>query len=66
MSDYIINFVNNLNPNGPTVTRWPQYSNANPQLLTFLDGLIPRTITSDNYRADQMDFLTQLSLASPL
>ncbi|KAI0699094.1 carotenoid ester lipase precursor [Cytidiella melzeri] len=66
MSDYIINFVNNLNPNGNTVDNWPTYTNANPQLMTFLDGLIPRTITLDNYRVDQMNFLTQLSLQYPL
>ncbi|KAI0088623.1 carotenoid ester lipase precursor [Irpex rosettiformis] len=66
MTDYIINFVNNLDPNGPTVTNWPKYTNANPQLLTFLDGLIPRTITKDNYRVDQMNFVTNLSLQFPI
>ncbi|KAI0699098.1 carotenoid ester lipase precursor [Cytidiella melzeri] len=66
MSDYIINFVNNLNPNGNTVDNWPTYTNANPQLMTFLDGTVPRTITLDDYRADQMNFLTQVSLQYPL
>ncbi|KAI0345568.1 carotenoid ester lipase precursor [Trametopsis cervina] len=66
MSDYVINFVNNLDPNGPTVTHWPKYTNAKPQLLTFLDGLIPRIITQDDYRVDQMKFLTELSLQAPI
>lgn len=66
LTDYIINFVNNLDPNGPTVTHWPKYTNSNPQLLTFLDGDTPRTITTDNYRVDQMNFVTNVSLRSPL
>ncbi|KAI0793056.1 carotenoid ester lipase precursor [Irpex lacteus] len=66
LTDYIINFVNNLDPNGPTVTHWPKYNNSNPQLLTFLDGDTPRTITTDNYRVDQMNFVTNVSLRSPL
>ncbi|KAI0793055.1 carotenoid ester lipase precursor [Irpex lacteus] len=66
LTDYIINFVNNLDPNGPSITNWPKYTNSNPQLLTFLDGITPRTITTDNYRVDQMNFVTDLSLQFPI
>ncbi|KAJ3555359.1 hypothetical protein NM688_g2623 [Phlebia brevispora] len=66
LTDYIINFVNNLNPNGPTVPNWPQYSTSSPQLLTLLDGLIPTSITTDTYRQDAISFWQNLSLAHPL
>ncbi|EIN12169.1 carotenoid ester lipase precursor [Punctularia strigosozonata HHB-11173 SS5] len=69
MRDYLVHFVNNLDPNGDTGTtfNWPQYTNDSPQLLTFLDDLTtPLQITQDNYRVDGMQLLTQLSLAEPL
>ncbi|OBZ71164.1 Lipase 4 [Grifola frondosa] len=66
MTDYLINFVNNLDPNGKTGISWPQYNVASPQLLTFLDGITPLTITSDTYRTDGMNVLTNLSLQFPL
>lgn len=66
MTDYLVNFVNNLNPNGPGLLHWPAYSTSSPQLLTFLDGFKPQDITQDTFRADSMDFLTSLSLAHPI
>lgn len=63
---YLINFVNKQNPNGNGLLNWPNYSTSSPQLLTFLDGLIPLEITQDTFRVDGMNLLTQLSLASPL
>ncbi|KAI0823990.1 carotenoid ester lipase precursor [Trametes gibbosa] len=66
MADYLINFVNHLDPNGNTVLSWPQYTPAAPKLLTFLDGLIPLRITNDDYRVDAMSFMTELSLKFPL
>ncbi|EIW52423.1 carotenoid ester lipase precursor [Trametes versicolor FP-101664 SS1] len=66
MADYLINFVNNLDPNGKTVLSWPQYSTSAPKLLTFQDGLIPLAITQDNFRVDAMNFMTELSLKFPL
>ncbi|EKM49797.1 uncharacterized protein PHACADRAFT_131622 [Phanerochaete carnosa HHB-10118-sp] len=66
MTDYLVNFINDLNPNGPGLLSWPTYSTSSPQLLTFLDGLVPLAITEDTYRADGMNFLTQLSLADPI
>ncbi|KAI0655443.1 carotenoid ester lipase precursor [Cubamyces menziesii] len=66
MADYLINFVNHLDPNGNTVPSWPKYTTSSPNLLTFLDGLIPITITDDDYRVDAMNLITELSLQFPL
>ncbi|KAI0671152.1 carotenoid ester lipase precursor [Trametes maxima] len=66
MTNYLINFVNNLDPNGKSLLSWPKYSKASPKLLTFQDGLIPLAVTNDNFRVDAMNFITQLSLAHPL
>lgn len=70
MADYLINFVNNLDPNGKTGISWPKYTAASPQLLEFYDIIIPGInglkITTDNYRVDAMNFITQLSLKFPL
>ena len=61
MADFLINFVNNLDPNGKTGISWPKYTTSSPQLLTFLDGLTPLTITNDDYRVDGLNFLTKLA-----
>ena len=66
MADYLINFVNNLDPNGKTGIFWPRYTTSSPQLLTFLDGRIPLTITEDNFRVSGINKIMQLSLANPL
>jgi acetylcholinesterase len=69
LRDYLVHFVNTLNPNGDSgVTfNWPQYTNDEPQLLTFLDDIVtPLVITEDTYRVPGMGLLTQLSLAEPL
>ncbi|KAH9850188.1 carotenoid ester lipase precursor [Lenzites betulinus] len=66
MADYLINFVNHLDPNGKTVLSWPQYTPAAPKLLTFLDGLTPLEITNDDYRVDAMNVVTELSLKFPI
>lgn len=66
MADYLINFVNHLDPNGKTVLSWPQYSASAPKLLTFQDGLVPLAITQDDFRVDAMNFVTELSLKFPL
>lgn len=66
MTDYLINFVNNLDPNGKTGISWPKYTTSSPKLLTFLDGLTPLKITNDDFRVDGMKLLTKLSLQFPL
>ncbi|KAH8983925.1 carotenoid ester lipase precursor [Lactarius akahatsu] len=66
LTDYLIHFVTNLDPNGRSGPHWPQYTTSSPQLLTLLDGAVPADITLDTYRADGMNFLTELSLVHPL
>ncbi|KAI0754515.1 carotenoid ester lipase precursor [Daedaleopsis nitida] len=66
MTDYLINFVNRLDPNGPTGIPWPQYTTSAPKLLTFLDGATPLAITDDDYRVDAMKLLTKVSLEFPI
>ncbi|KAJ7205224.1 Alpha/Beta hydrolase protein [Mycena pura] len=66
MTDYLVNFAGTLNPNGRTVPNWPAYTTATPNMMTFLDGLFPTTITQDTYRAAGMQFLTNLTLQFPL
>jgi carboxylesterase type B len=66
LTDYLINFATNLNPNGRTVPNWPAYTTAAPNMMTFLDGLFPTTISQDTYRAAGMQFLTNLTLQFPV
>ncbi|KAJ7119782.1 carotenoid ester lipase precursor [Mycena epipterygia] len=66
LTDYLINFATSLNPNGKTVPSWPAYTTATPNMMMFLDGLIPTTITQDTYRAAGMQFLTNITLEFPL
>ena len=66
MTDYLVNFVNNLDPNGKTGIAWPKYTLESPPLLTFLDGLTPLTITNAHYRVDGFNLITKLSLEFPL
>ena len=66
LAAYLINFVNNLDPNGKTGIQWPKYTTNSPALLTFLDGIIPLAITNDDYRVEGFDLITELSLKFPL
>ncbi|KAJ7119783.1 Alpha/Beta hydrolase protein [Mycena epipterygia] len=66
LTDYLINFATSLNPNGNTVPSWPAYTTATPNMMTFLDGLIPTTITQDTYRKEAMQFLTNVTLQFPI
>ncbi|KAJ7868803.1 Alpha/Beta hydrolase protein [Mycena olivaceomarginata] len=66
LTDYLINFAAKQDPNGKTVPNWPAYTTAAPNLMTFLDGLFPTTITQDTYRAAAMQFLTNLTLQFPI
>ncbi|OCH92512.1 carotenoid ester lipase precursor [Obba rivulosa] len=66
LTDYVINFVNHLNPNNKTGIYWPQYTVDEPQLLTLWDGSEPRNITNDTYRAEGMSLLIQLGGEFPV
>ncbi|KAK7018158.1 COesterase domain-containing protein [Favolaschia claudopus] len=69
LTDYLINFVTNLDPNGPTVPAWPQYSAEKPNLMTFSDGLFGKAVTDvtqDTFRGEAMGVLTNISLQFPI
>ena len=66
MADFLINFVNNLDPNGATGIPWPQYSLDSRELLTFQDGFVPLTITKDDYRVEGLSVITDLALKFPI
>lgn len=66
MGDYLIRFAATLDPNGHGATTWPVYTKASPQLLTFNDSTVPLSITLDTYRAEGIEYLTELSLADPM
>ncbi len=69
MTEYLINFVNHLNPNGigQPGTPWPRYTTSSPQLMTFQDDVFqPLYISLDTYREEAISFLTNLSLANPI
>jgi len=67
LTDYLIHFATNLDPNGGASAQWPQYMTSSRKLLTLLDDPVTNiTVTQDTYRTDGMEFLTKLSLAHPL
>ena len=66
MTDYLVRFVANLNPNGNTGINWPQYTPSSPNLLTFLDGPVPLEITQDTFRQEAIAYLTNVTLANPI
>ena len=67
MTDYLIHFVTNLDPNGGSSPQWPQYTTSSRLLLTFVDDPVTNiTITRDTYRTEGIGFLTKISLAHPI
>ena len=67
MTSYLVNFVNNLDPNGKNATNWPKYTSSSPQMLSFNDGLIkPLSLTQDTYRAEAMDKLIEVMQTNPI
>ncbi|EGN97860.1 hypothetical protein SERLA73DRAFT_109097 [Serpula lacrymans var. lacrymans S7.3] len=66
MTDYLVRFVANLDPNGNTSIYWPQYTTQSPNLLTFRGGLTRLNITQDTYRKEAMDYITNLFLQYPM
>ncbi|KAG8987297.1 hypothetical protein FRB90_003488 [Tulasnella sp. 427] len=76
MQDYLINFVNSLDPNvGPNprgLPSWPKYlptgqsSSAATQLVLPRTDLGSLSFATDNYRADAMALLQQACLKYPV
>ena len=67
MTDYFIQFINTLDPNGSSSPRaqaeWPRYDPELPQLLTFLpEHKNPSVIvTDDNFRKEQIEWFAEIS-----
>jgi len=67
LTDYVIYFTRNLNPNGNLEVSWPQYDLRDPQVLIFQDdSLFPVITGRDDYRADPLKFVANLSLLHPI
>jgi len=64
LTEYLIQFTTNMDPNGGLSPQWPQYSASSPQLMTFFDGpnnLPERNITRDTFRSVAIEFLVSSS-----
>ena len=66
LTNYLIHFATNLDPNGAPNAHWPQYTTKWPQMLTLYDSPLPTNVTLDTYRAEGMKYVTELSLEHPL
>ena len=66
MTDFLIRFVNTLDPNGGPEIHWPAYTADLPNLLAFVEGDTPLKVIPDTFRQEAMEFLTMLSLTQPL
>ncbi|KAH9971439.1 hypothetical protein BJV74DRAFT_244844 [Russula compacta] len=69
LKDYIIRFTNNLNPNGNVGLGipWPKWNPDKPKALIFQDSLLfPLVIGDDNYRAQPLDYVANLSIRYPI
>jgi acetylcholinesterase len=67
LTDFLIQFVTNLDPNGILSPHWPRYTTSSPQLMTLLGSQLEvtnnnRTITLDAFRIEGIEFITNLSL----
>ena len=69
-TDYLINFVNNLDPNIfkrpsaaslSTTIFWPPFDIVNRTMLTFLDGVTPLTLSTDDFRVEPIDYVNDLT-----
>ena len=67
LTDYIIYFTRNLNPNGNMEINWPKYDLRRPKALIFQDDLLfPMIVEDDNYRINSLEFVANLSLIHPI
>ena len=65
LTDFLIQFVTNLDPNSGSSPEWPQYTTSSPQLMTLLGDQLTsdnKTITLDTYRLEGIEFITNISL----
>ena len=67
LTDYVIYFTRNLDPNGKSQRNWPKYDLQDPKALVFKDDILFRVVVEDdNYRADALNFVANMSLLHPI
>lgn len=69
LRDYVIRFVNFLDPNGGTGpgVPWPRWDPRRPRVIVFQDPMLfPIGVAEDNYRTDALNFVANLSLIYPI
>ena len=65
LTDALINFATNLDPNGPTLIDWPAYTSESPALLMLTVGNVPQSVTGDTFRQEGMKALMEAFTADP-
>ncbi|KAI0793614.1 carotenoid ester lipase [Fomes fomentarius] len=65
LTDYLVRFVNHLDPNGKTGVQWPRYSLATRPVLQFNDGEPAINVTSDIERLQGMEVVASLGRRFP-
>ena len=69
LKDYVVRFVNNLDPNGMRGLGipWPQWNPQKPKAIVFQDDIFfPMVLGDDNYRTDPLNFVANMSLLYPI
>lgn len=65
MTDFLVRFVDTLDPNGGEGMHWPAYTAESPQLLVFANGKESLEVIPDTFRKEANEFLIQLGLEQP-
>lgn len=65
LTDYLVRFVNHLDPNGKTGVQWPRYNLATRAVLQFNDGEPAINVTSDTERLQGMEVVASLGRRFP-
>ncbi|KAF7981660.1 hypothetical protein HWV62_32778 [Athelia sp. TMB] len=63
--NYMIRFVNDLDPSGGSDLAWPKYTTESPLLLTLLDPDDTLELSNDTYRQQEIAYLTDLIVKYP-
>lgn len=58
LADYVIHFVNTLDPNGGDSADWPKWTSAEARMLAIGDANV--TVIEDTYRKEAMEKLTAI------
>ncbi|KAH9930418.1 carotenoid ester lipase precursor [Epithele typhae] len=64
LTDYLIRFVNDLDPNGAensSAMYWPKWTKHERSSLTLLDGNVTLVVQLDTFREEAIELVTELS-----